>query len=83
MSDQRFIDEDQLEGRTVAKVYEDDLRIYLSFTDGTWTAIEADHGWYVGDSASVCFGEPNPEYPKTQHALKALGIPKENTDGSC
>ena len=55
MADQRFIDEEQLEGRTVAKVHMTECRVYLLFTDGTWTCIAPNYGWY-GDW-ELCFDE--------------------------
>jgi hypothetical protein len=46
-----------LEGRTVKKVKTTGPSIYISFTDGTYTRITLDYGYYAGEE-EIVFDEP-------------------------
>lgn len=50
-----FIDEEELTGRTIAKVITTDDRVSIAFTDGTWTSIAIDRGYY--DSVEISFDD--------------------------
>lgn len=72
MASALYIDEEELEGRTVAKVIMDDWRIYLTFTDGTWTSITFGGGYYPGEG-EMMFDEPG-HYDSIIEKLAKHGI---------
>lgn len=68
MADSRYVDSEELEGKTVAKVIESDSRILMRFTDGTFTSLRVNPGYY-GDPGDVEFDEPT-----DRDSLLKLGI---------
>jgi hypothetical protein len=66
MPETKFVDEEELEGKTIAKVARTDRHVWLLFTDGTYTGIEAAYNY--GDP-EVCFDDA--EYDEE---LLAVGL---------
>lgn len=48
-TDPRYVDEEEIEGKTIRKVVMEDHCIGLAFTDGTFTSIVYGGGYYVGE----------------------------------
>lgn len=48
----KFIDEEELEGRTIARVVQDGSVLFIRFTDGTYTAFGTDWGYYQDDATT-------------------------------
>ena len=50
MAQDRFVDEDELVGKTIAKIRMHGMSVDISFTDGSYTCIDYGGGYYAGES---------------------------------
>jgi len=71
----RFVDDEELEKKTVRKVISANRTIYLVFTDLTWTSFGIDYGYYQGDSCDVIFDD----YPCEELLEEILKDQEETT----
>lgn len=61
MADPRYVDEDELIGKTIDRLANDRHGLLIRFTDGSFTMIVQSNSYY-GESCGVDFEEP--EYPE-------------------
>lgn len=70
MAESRFVDDEELIGKTIAKVNVHSSSVDLLFTDGTYTCIDYGGGYYIGESEMRFVELEAPELAKLESQNK-------------